>query len=517
MNIHTRTHRSILMTLCAIAILTGLVATLKSFSFIEGFWEDEFYPIAFINESYSSFVFSVARLDIHPPLHYFQLKLWAELFPGDKGLLFNSVFWHLVSGLVIFQVGRAWKGLLAGLLAVSIYALVPQMVWASVTLRQYAFIPALAVGAWWLNMRVLTRATSTRADGFMLAAIELALAFSHAIAFYFVPWIALAAAALAYQEKGKNAPWKRWIVVQVIVAALLIPLALMALMRTGIPGNDAPTGNLLLFVGALVAGWGMKSELGRWLGLALYGLFVLAGLRHRDTRPVTLFILVAPLVVAILVTAFIAPMLKAPVYASMLIPFAALATGAALSTLSEKLACWLSAVIVVSLMAAVFPAMDRLLVNRNTNPWKEVANEVKQRATAGDLVVIPKPFSFWAVMRYAVAEDWGAPIEILPPLNERWSSLTQKLGPDLSRFLHLIPRTDHVTSDGITYVVNNDVAHLRHTAKHIWVIHSLPYAVPVQGADRYVDQGPVWRGEQQTEMRRLGLQPELQGVVIQRD
>lgn len=517
MTIQTRTHRSILMTLCAIAILTGLLATLKSFSFIEGFWEDEFYPIAFINESYSSFVFSVTRLDIHPPLHYFQLKLWAELFPGDKGLLFNSVFWHLVSCLVIFQVGRAWKGLFAGLLGLSTYALIPQVVWASVTLRQYAFMPALAVGGWWLNMRVLTRTSPARTDWFMLAGIELALAFSHAIAFYFVPWIALAAATLAYQEKGKHAPWKRWIVVQAIVGALLVPLALMALMRTGIPGNDAPSGNLLLFVGALVSGWGMKSELGRWLGMALYGLFVLAGLKHRDTRPITLFILLAPLVVAILVTAFVAPMLKAPVYSSLLIPFAALVTGASLSARKERFALWLPAAIMGSLMAAVFPATERLLVNRDMNPWKQVANEIKDRAESGDLVIIAKPFSFWAVLRYAVAPDWGAPIEVLPPLNDKWTSLTQKLGPDLNRLLHLIPRTDHVIDNGITYMINNDVAHLRHTAEHIWVIHSLPYAVPIQGADNYIDKGPVWRGEQNIELRLLKARPEPKVPAAQAD
>ena len=129
------TPERILMVFATISVFVGLAASFNAFQSILGFWEDEFYQITFANESFSKFIFAVARLDVHPFFHYLQLKVWAEFFPSDKGLLANSLFWHFISCGVIFYVGRAWRGVLVGLLAVAFYVLIPQVVWASATLR----------------------------------------------------------------------------------------------------------------------------------------------------------------------------------------------------------------------------------------------------------------------------------------------------------------------------------------------------------------------------------------------
>ena len=143
------------------ALLIGFAATLRVFLLKDGFGEDEFFQIAFINESIPYFFVQIARLDQHPPFHFLQLKMWAEFFSSDSGLLFNSIAWHGISCATIFWVGRAWLGVTAGLIAAALYALVPQVVSASVELRFYSMIPTLAVGAWWINTKLLNNQRET--------------------------------------------------------------------------------------------------------------------------------------------------------------------------------------------------------------------------------------------------------------------------------------------------------------------------------------------------------------------
>lgn len=492
-----------LLVLAAIAIFIGLAASIHAFHSVPGFWEDEFYQVTFANESISKFIFAVARLDIHPFFHYLQLKVWAEFFPSDKGLLANSLFWHFISCGVIFYVGRAWRGVLVGLLAVAFYVLIPQVVWASATLRMYTLIPALAVGAWWLNVRALSKDSVSKREWLGIVAIELALAYSHAIAFFFVPWIALAAAMQVSDTRRNPAPWHRWFILHGIVGILLLPLALMAAFRTGIPGNRAPEENIVFAIGAMLAGWGMKSLLIRGVAAAFYGAVVMLGLRDRADRPLTLWLLLGPLVAGLAVTFLVAPMFKVPVYASVLLPFAALVLASALTRLQGAVCHWLPILIVVVLAMAVFPTTEILFKDRTTNPWELVANEVKARAMPGDVVVVPKAYEYWAVMRYAVGPQWGAPSEVLPVPNERWESLMQRLGPALTNFLGLLPKTNKIESAGITYVIGEEAVAETRGASRAWVIHTRSYAVPVKIADGYGKSALVWQGEQGVELHKL--------------
>lgn len=492
-----------LMVFAAIAVFIGLAASVNAFQSIPGFWEDEFYQVTFANEPFSKFIFAVARLDVHPFFHYLQLKVWAEFFPSDKGLLANSLFWHFVSCGVILYVGRAWRGVLVGMLAVAIYVLIPQVVWASATLRMYTLIPALAVGTWWLNVRALSKDSVGKREWLGLLAIELALAYSHAIAFFFIPWIALAAAMQVWDTRRNQAPWRQWLVLHGIVGLLLLPLAVMAAFRTGIPGNRAPEEHIVFVIGAMLAGWGMKSLLIRGVATAFYGAVVMLGLREKANRPLTFWLLLGPLVAGLTITFLVAPMFKVPVYASILMPFMALVLASTLAQLQGVFRYWLLVSLLTVLAMTVFPATEMLFKDRTTNPWELVASEVKSRAVPGDVVVIPKAYEYWAVVRYAVGPRWGAPSEVLPAPNDRWINLMNKLGPTLSNFLGLLPKTNRIERAGITYVIGEDAIAETRSAPHVWVIYSRSYAVPVSVADGYDKPTLVWQGEQGVELHKV--------------
>lgn len=486
----------LLRVIACFALLVGVAATMYAFYTLDGFWEDEFFQIAFMNESFPHFFVQIVRLDQHPPFHFLQLKLWGALFSSDKGLLLNSVIWHLVSICVIFSVGRAWLGISAALLAVAFYVLAPQVVTASVSLRFYSMIPALAVGTWWLNCKLLTSNEERWWPWGALIALQLALGYSHAIAFYFVAWIVVAAAVQVFNLKQSNTPWKKWFAIQSFVAVLLLPLFVMAVVRIGMPGQAESGGNndpggVITHLGRMIAGWGNTSDYGVAAGAALYIGALALGLWKEKTRSLTAVILIGPYVCSVLVALVLAPMYKTPVYSAMLVPFVCLALGGGLMSINNACGKWFAALLLVAMCTAVFPTSQQLLGRVSPSPYKPIVAELKSRISSGDVVVVPKPFLYWAVMRYAVAPNWGSPLEVLPSLNANWQKMIGRLDPDLAVALKLIPKTDKVVHEGVTYVIGDDAVRDSVETGRVWVIQRKSYLTPVRLAEGFVDRGIV--------------------------
>ena len=484
----------LLRLVAGLALAIGLAATLRGFFALDGFWEDEFFQITFMNEGMPHFFVTVLRLDQHPAFHFLQLKLWGLLFSSDKGLLLNSLLWHLVSCGVIFAVGRAWLGTSAALIAAAFFALAPQVVSSSVALRMYAMIPALAVGAWWLNVRLLSTGEKRWWPWIGMLALQVALAYSHAIAFFFVAWIALAAALQVYSVQQADAPWGRWFALQSGAALLILPLLVLAIVRISMPGQtdaggNADPGNVISHFGGMVAGWGIRSELGRALGAGFYALAVVLGLWHKPTRVLAAVLLLGPYAFASVVALFLAPMFKTPVYSAMLVPFACLALSGGLLALRGPWGQWLAALTLAGMAAAVFPVSQQLL--ERTSPYKPIAAALMQRAVPGDVVVVPKPYLYWAVMRYAVGPDWGSPLEVLPALSDSWKRMIGRLGPDLAGALKLYPKTDHVVHGGITYVIGEDALRDSAGTRRVWLVQRIRYPMPPRLAEGFVDKGVV--------------------------
>jgi NADH:ubiquinone oxidoreductase subunit 6 (subunit J) len=374
---------------------------------------------------------------------------------------------------------------------VAFYVLSPQVVSASVGLRMYAMIPALAVGGWWLNYKLLTSSERRWWPWICLIGLQLALGYSHAIAIYFVAWIALAAAVQAMVDKTSSC-WRRWFAVQAIAGVLLLPLMVSAIIRISMPGQSDVGGNNdpgspLSHFGGMVSGWGLNSELGTTLGAALYAMALVLGLWNKRTRTMTGAVLVGPYAFAAIIAYFVAPMFKTPVYSAMLMPFACLVLGGGLMALKGKAGPIIAVIVLTIMVASVFPASARLL--DRVSPYKPLAVELARRVLPGDVVVVAKPYLYWAVMRYAVGPNWGSAFEVLPALNENWKKLVDKLGPDLASALKLKPKTDHVVHAGVTYVIGDDATRDSATAHRVWIVERIRYPIPVRLMHGFVDQG----------------------------
>ena len=509
----TNGHR-LLIAVSVLALLVGLVSTGHAYLTRNGFNEDEFFQLAFVNQPFPDFFLQFLRLDQHPPFHFLQLVPWSLVSQSDGWMLSNSLLWHGVSCLTLWAVGRAWLGAPAAWLAVALYALTPQVISAATTLRFYAMIPALALAVWWLNRKLLAAAQPPGWHWWALLMLQVALAYSHAIAFYFLFWLVLAA---GLQQRLGDVPaasgrWRRWLGWQAVAVLLVLPQVLLTGARgymargTGdaVGGNNDP-GDLVDHFGGMTAGWAMQWPEARWLGAALFALAVVLGLWRSRSRWVAALVLVAPYAVAMVIGAVLTPMFKTPLYSAMLVPFACLClaggllngrrpagdAGLSVSTSTRSADGWLgptaAALLLVVLAVVVWPASVHL--NRSTSPYQALGDKLKAELQPGDVVVVVKPYLYWAVARYAIGPQWGAPLDVLPAPVGSWANLIQRLGPERAEQLRLVPRTQEVVHGGVRFIIGDDARQASAGAARVWVVERLQYPAEVRMDPALVARG----------------------------
>jgi hypothetical protein len=317
--------------------------------------------------------------------------------------------------------------------------------------------------------------------------MELALAYVHAIEFYFVAFLVASAFAEALLlRRGGNAPFAaksnkamaKWLCWQTAGMVLMLPLMGSAVVRGSDAGAPSSGLAILLEPGALVAGWGPSSI----LSLRIAGLFlfcVLAGLAMKEpaSRLRTLIVPIGALGLAIAVSMLAKPMLKVPVFAANLLPFLALGAGVGVAFHARA---WTRGALYVCLAVLGAAAAPLALYQIAPGAYQHTGRYLAAKAQPGDIVVVPNVSVYWGVLRYAVGPDWGKPLEVMPlEPNPQWASLTAKLGPAVTDMLGLHPRTDTVIHEGVRYTIGQDARTATAQARRVWVVQRDGYLVDV--------------------------------------
>jgi hypothetical protein len=177
-------------------------------------------------------------------------------------------------------------------------------------------------------------------------------------------------------------------------------------------------------------------------------------------------------------------MLKTPVFASNLVPFLVLGAGAGIAAHGGRM--WRAGALacLIVLAVAAVPLMHFQMTSDN---YGETGRLVKQSVQPGDIVVVPNVSVYWGVMRYAVGENWGKPLDILPlEANAQWNGVFNKLGPKLTATLGLRPASDHVVSNNVTYVIGEDARRLTTGVQRVWVVQRNGYPVDIRLGGTFV-------------------------------
>ncbi len=120
-----------------VALIVGLVLRMKDI-FQRDFWYDEAFTGIAVRESFSGLL-SMIRQDVHPPLYYFSLKIFAGFFDYS---VFGIRFWSLLFGaasiVAVFYLSKKLFGARAAVFASFVTAVSPFAVQYSAEGRMYA-------------------------------------------------------------------------------------------------------------------------------------------------------------------------------------------------------------------------------------------------------------------------------------------------------------------------------------------------------------------------------------------
>jgi hypothetical protein len=158
-------------------------------------------------------ILRASALDSHPPLYYWTLKAWGELFgPSELALRSLSAVWGLAAVILTFLIGRRLFEIRAGAVAALLLAASPLAVYYSEEVRMYAQVTALAV----LAVYAYTR----RAD-WLYAVAGLATLYSQYLGVAVL--LALNVHALIWWRGRTGRQWLSWIAANAAIAIGFLP------------------------------------------------------------------------------------------------------------------------------------------------------------------------------------------------------------------------------------------------------------------------------------------------------
>jgi uncharacterized membrane protein len=447
----------------------------------EGLWLDELWAATFVQLSLKDTLVAVIRFDIHPPLHYFQLNVWAAVFGrSDLVLLANSVLWSMATLVAVYFFTRKLLGISTAALAVIIVAVSAGEVYFAQELRMYAMISFFAITTWYAASRFV--AEQTIVSGLILVAVTALLAASHGASIVPVSCVMM---FLLLSFGVRKSLQSRILVVYALVGVSVLPWLLNTYPR----GNSNITGLSLYGVTSTVSGWlfgfypaisGTQAALG---SAVVFAAVLFAQTSSPALRNMSLSFIIWPVIFAATIS-----LLGRSIWIARLFefcaPFACIAVAAGLMRgwrLLANTSLWLprtTLIIVGGVLTITMVAMSvRQATTGRKAEYREAAAFLAQRVQPSDVIYVPEAAPFWGIARYFVGPSWGSPLEIQDPVRPAqeptaWDTIYTKLGQNWLQWLGLVPRSRTLQAHGVEMVIGWTPAEMVKTASRVWVLAS---------------------------------------------
>lgn len=326
----------------------------------QSLWYDEGVSAFMTPRSFAE-IARATSVDIHPPLYYWLLSLWAVPFgAGERALRGFSVLLGTLTVLVTWRLGRSVAasadGPLVGLAGAALLAISPLAVQYSQEVRMYAQAGLLAAASIWAGLALLrallsddtpSRRTALLVVGYGL--LLAALLYTH----YYGALVAAAQQLHAGLVILLSRRWRAvlgWAAAGGIAALLYLPWLPVALRQTGYyPGLGTPQPAWalvldavnVLSIGLATTRFAFRAGLAPFLGLAALGVWRLGAASALRPRLLLLLWLLVP-IAGIVILSRTRPLYE-PRFLMLVLPAWALLVGAGLVALGRGAAALLSA------------------------------------------------------------------------------------------------------------------------------------------------------------------------------
>jgi mannosyltransferase len=454
----------------AVAIIVGLALRLHDLT-ADGLWLDELWGATFAQLGLRDLMVAVIRLDVHPPLYYLQLKLWAALFgASDAALLANSVFWSTLTIAAAFVAARRVLGLETAVMAACLTAVAGGEVYYAHELRMYAMMAFLTVMAWSCCDEYVEKRTI--GGGIALAVITGLLATSHGASVVPVSCVLL---YLLLRLGIREAFRRGAVLIYLTVGLATLPWIVNSWFHE-LSHIDAAS---FALVGETIGGWlfgyrfdprGVR-EIAACVIVAAAAIVALMSRRAGNTvsRDMVLAFLLWPMLFV-----FAASVLLRPIWIPRLfefcVPFAAIAIASALARPGPRIV--LAGVLILAMGASSFAQGE---AGRKME-YREAAGYLASHVHPGDVIYAPHIRWFWGIARYFVGPDWGNALTIQDPVrpgkSTAWDGIYARLGHDWLARLNLIPLTREIHARDVTLVIGWSPSDTVRAASHVWLVGS---------------------------------------------
>lgn len=466
--------------------------------------QDELWGATLVNLSFFDAIVFVLRFDVHPPLYYMQLNLWALVGNSDAWLQANSILWLFATALVVFRLVDRTGSRLAALVAATMTLSTPLLGYYAFEVRMYTFLAFLAVLGTLYSERVLAGSgrDTRRRDWAILFLVSVAIIYSYAIGALIVGAQFMFGMVTAWQAGLRRKLLVRWLGLHAVLGLLAAPVAVNSLMR-GTSHADAPDLEIVLgTISEIYLGNG-GAIFGPYMAVVQIGLLalcLLAIFRNAPARRLILSYVLLPIVVSLIVSHALAPMWLTRSFI-FTIPIFWIAIGRFLGgemmrARSEAGPILRAAVAVVALFVILVQA-DAIYREASTPRlpnYRDIVSYISERASAGDCIVAMNGIDvFWGVSRYFAGEDWDGGLQIQAKPTERWAQILEAIPARIKEGSGLTPVSDHFTQGGIKVFAGypSDAE----TCRHVFLVGKpadFPAAPPgAAGARITARSGPV--------------------------
>ena len=444
--------------LLAVILLTfGTIQRIAGLS-DEPLWYDELYSATQAASQLTDVTAAVRAFDMHPPLYYLQLSAWSKFGQSDAWLRLNSTVWWLATGIALFWVAHRLTSVKAAVLTTVFYSLNPAGIHFARELRMYSMLMFLALCGFYLTERWfvvadvpgdlptendLTKPSSPASYGrsdrarlwLPILLVTTAAVYSHGASFLILAALWAHAGWMLLTRQSTGRVYIRFMLIQ-LVAVLLgltehVRAASMHLsFEQGLSYAIAPTiAQLIEQCSWLFSGRG--APFGSWtvpLTVLTTGIpLALACCSKGPARRATMFYIGIPIAICCTISHVSRPIWVFRVI-SFTIPFCcfALATGVMrlppIRNASDSDAIvdsvglrWVANAVRSGLVALLLVGMclgadaQRGFYPRTSHVHR-MAHVVADQTAAGDVVIVPQRYCYWAICWYLVGPGTVQPL-----------------------------------------------------------------------------------------------------------
>lgn len=395
-----------------------------------------------------SIVFTL-RFDLHPPVYYSIIDIWAMISKSDLWLRSSSMVTHSALVLSIYYITKKIYNDKTAITASLLILVTPLLLEYSNILRMYSLISLLSIWIFYFTDKINNEGFSKERN-FSLFSLELLLVYTHAIGILFV-FIHFMYGVLVKNPGQRIDFLFKWSLFHFLVFCLSIPVILNSWVRTVSHAVAPDIGDIFNVISMTnINIFGMGSVFSFTISILVLALL----LYIKKTRVLAFCYIILPIIMFALISYALKPLWLVYNF-SFAVPLIVMAQSIALHEIFNsikrgRIYLYICVFLIMgSHLSIYFQYINNKNDGRNFSNVSMFLKDASLNYGKTCIVSTSKLHTFWSLLRYNIDIEWGYPLIIQPPTNDKWKNIISKIPPKIVRSLHLIPDKNYYEGNNL--------------------------------------------------------------------